>query len=596
MILVARIRILAGLLPKSGPAAFGEASNGSGSWFTGLWILMVVLLSSTGCSDKNSNSRKTADSPPKPETKAWFSEASTNSGLIFRHSSGYSGRRLMPEMMTGGAGVLDFDKDGLMDVYLVDGGSADPSRPVKSGNRLFRNLGGFKFEDVTARAGLDSGNDYGMGCACADFDGDGWVDLYVTNLKGNRLFRNRGNGTFEDVTRRAGVADGAWGTSAAFFDYDLDGDLDLVIANYLRWSIEAEIQCYSRGGRPDYCSPLNYKAPAVDSLYRNEGNGTFTNVTASAGFQRAYGNGLGVVCADFDQDGWPDVLVANDAMPNQLWINQKNGTFLDEAVIRGCAVNSMGMSEANMGIAAVDLLQRGARDIFITHLEAEGNRLWINTNGYFMDTVRPKGPGSTSHPYTGFGVVFADFDNDGELDLYVANGKVKFGQVEYDSADPYAEPNTLMRGLGGGDFEEVRPLGGTQPVLVATSRSVAVADFDNDGGLDLVVVNRDGPAHLLRNQTGQNRSWILLEVLDRKGSHAIGATVKLVSGARTYWRSVQPNEGYCSSHDPRVHCGLGDSKQVESVEVHWPGGKIELFGPLNAGALHVIRQGKGRDR
>lgn len=500
----------------------------------------------------------------------------------------------MPEMITGGVGLLDYDNDGLLDVYCVNGGSCDPGKPVKSANKLFHNLGGFRFEDVTEKAGVGGGFAYGMGCACADYDGDGWTDIYVTNLRGNVLFRNNGNGTFNDVTQRAGVADGAWGTSAAFFDYDRDGHLDLVVANYLRWSLEAEVQCFSKGGRPDYCSPMSYKAPAIDSLYRNRGDGTFENVTEKAGLRSAYGNGLGVACADFDNDGWPDILIANDAMPNQLWINQKDGTFRDEAVIRGCAVNVLGMSEANMGIAAADLLQRGWRDIFITHLEGEGHRLWQNTNGFFQDTVRPKGPGSTSHPYTGFGVAFADFDNDGELDVYVANGKVKHGQTQHDAKDPYAEPNTLMRGLGQGDFEEVSPRGGTAPTLIATSRGLAVGDLDNDGSLDLVIVNRDGPAHVLRNVAGQGRRWIMLDVKDGHGRAAVGATLQIKTARRAYWRYVAPHESYCSSSDPRIHCGLGDETEVESVRVRWASGGEELFGPFGSGVLVVLEKNKGR--
>jgi enediyne biosynthesis protein E4 len=411
-------------------------------------------------------------------------------------------------------------------------------------------------------------------------------------LGANILYRNNGDGTFTDVSREAGVADKSWGTSAAFFDYDGDGYLDLIIANYLKWSRESELECYSRGGLPDYCSPSNYKAPAMSTLYHNKGNGTFENATLSAGLDKAYGNGLGVVCADFDRDGRPDIFVANDAMPNQLWMNQGNGRFIDEAMIRGCAVNSLGAAEAGMGVASVDLYQRGWLDLFVTHLVDEGNRLWINTNGYFIDAVKPKGPGAPSLPYTGFGLAFADFDNDGNLDLYVANGKVKYGHTQLDSNDPYSEPNTLLRGLGNGDFEQVMPNGGTTRPLIATSRGLAAGDLDNDGAVDLVVINRDGPAHLLRNLLAKRGHWIMFSVLNQNGSDALGAMLRIDAGGRSYWRQVQPNQGYCSSHDPRLHYGLGHAEKVDSITVYWRKGKEESFGPVDVDRIYEVREGR----
>jgi hypothetical protein len=334
----------------------------------------------------------------------------------------------------------------------------------------------------------------------------------------------------------------------------------------------------------------------MDTLYHNNGDGTFEDVTLKAGLDKAYGNGLGVVCADFDQNGRVDIFVANDAMPNQLWMNQGNGKFVDEALIRGCALNALGMSEAGMGVATVDLLQRGWLDLFVTHLVGEGNRLWINTNGYFIDTVTPKGPGAVSLPYTGFGVGFADFDHDALLDLYVANGKVKYGQTQIDPKDPYAEPNTLLQGLGGGDFEEVRPQGGTVPPLVATSRGCAIGDLDNDGGLDIVVINRDGPTHLLRNLAGSRGAWIMFRVLDRKGHYALGARVQLHAGKLRLYRQVSPHESYCSSGDPRVHFGLAAAERVDQVVVSWSQGGEERFGPFPPRQIVELRQGAGNQQ
>jgi len=556
-------------------------------------MLLAPLLS--GCSKSSP--------PPKADRKGsseitpakpWFEEIARQGNLSFTHTSGHTSRFYIPEMETGGVGLLDYDNDGLLDVFCVNGGSLDPTVTNRPGNKLYRNLGGWRFEDVTDRAGVGGLGEYGMGCACADYDGDGLVDIYVTNLGTNILYRNSGDGTFKDVTREAGVGNVSWGTSAAFFDYDGDGRLDLVVANYIHWSKDREVDCFSRGGIPDYCSPMNYKAPAMDTLYHNRGDGTFENVTISAGLDKAYGNGLGVVCADFNHDGRPDIFIANDAMPNQLWINQGNGKFVDEAMIRGCAVNRLGIAEAGMGVAAVDIFQRGWLDLFVTHLEGEGNRLWVNTNGYFTDLVTPKGPGALSLPFTGFGLAFADFDNDGNLDLYVANGKVKRGQLEFSSTDPYAEPNTLLRGMGNGDFEEVQPAGGTAAPLIATSRGLAMGDLDNDGAVDLVVINRDGPAHLLRNLVGSRGHWIRFNVLSRKGTCAIGAGLRIEAEGKTYWLYVCPNETYCSSNDPRVHCGLGDAQKVDRIAVRWPDGTEDSFGLFEAGHSYELRETSGK--
>jgi hypothetical protein len=283
-------------------------------------------------------------------------------------------------------------------------------------------------------------------------------------------------------------------------------------------------------------------------------------------------------------------------MPNQLWMNQGNGRFIDEAMIRGCAVNSLGAAEAGMGAATVDLYQRGWLDLFVTHLVDEGNRLWVNTNGNFIDSVKPKGPGAPSLPYTGFGLAFADFDNDGNLDLYVANGKVKYGHTQPDPNDPYAEPNTLLRGLGDGDFEQVMPQGGTSRPLIATSRGLAAGDLDNDGAVDLVVINKDGPAHLLRNRLANRGHWIMFRVLNQNGSDALGAMLRIDAGGKSYWRHVQPNQGYCSSHDPRLHYGLGHAEKVESITVYWRKGKEESFGAADVDRVYEVREGRAEVR
>lgn len=561
-------------------------------------LLGAAAVHWTGCSKAPAD--KTAEARPHPvpalQSPAWFNETSGPAQLNFRHRSGAKGQFYNPEIVCGGVGLLDYDADGYLDVFCVQGGSLDPAHPEHPGHKLYHNLGNGRFEDVSERAGIGgTGYGYGMGCACADYDQDGKIDIFVTQVGTNILYHNNGDGTFTDVTVRAGLAgERAWGTSAAFFDYDGDGRLDLFVANYLKWSPDREVECYSRGGLRDYCSPLNYRAPAMDRLYHNEGNGTFADVTLAAGLDKAYGNGLGVLCADFDGDGRIDIFVANDAMPNQLWMNQGNGHFKDEALIRGCAVNGLGIAEAGMGVVAADFQKRGWLDLFVTHLVGEGNRLFANTNGFFTDVVPPKGPGAPSLPYTAFGIGADDFDNDGELDLYIANGRVKYGPAPLDPHDPYAEPNTLLRGLGGWNFEEVMPQGGVSPPLIATSRGLAIGDLDNDGGIDIVVVNRDGPLHFLKNAAARRGHWITFALRDALGDDPIEAQVTLEAGGTRQVRAVRPNQGYCSSNDPRVHFGLGKSTEVAEVTVRWPRGKVEHYGPFAADKIYTLRQGTGR--
>ncbi len=559
-------------------------------------LFAAVLLALAGCSrPTQTDGQRQAAAGARPPEAPWFEEVGREAGVDFRMTTGHRpGRYLMPEIKGGGVGLLDFDGDGLLDLFCVQAGSLYPDVTNRPGHKLYRNEGGWKFTDVTARAGVAGNGAFGMGCAVGDYNHDGRPDLYVTALGPNQLFRNNGDGTFTDVSAAAGVADPTWGASAAFVDYDRDGHLDLVVANYIRWSPEIEVECFSQGGRPDYCSPLNYKAPSVDTLFRNRGDGTFENVTIRAGLDRAYGYGLGVVGTDLTGDGWPDLYVANDATPNQLWVNQHDGTFRDEAMIRGCAVNGLGMSEAGMGIALVDTLNRGVFDLFITHLVGEANRLFLNRDGYFTDHVTPRGPGATSWPHTSFGVGFFDFDHDGQLDAYIVNGRVKRGVTDLDPSDEYAEPNTLLRGLGEGAFEEVQPTGGTSPVLLAAGRGAAYGDLDNDGDVDVVITNRDGPTHLLRNLAGNRGRWLLFRVLDRRGLDAINAELRIEQGAFRRWQRVLPNQSYCSSNDPRVHFGLGTLERVERLWVRWPGGTEEAFGPFAANQTYALREGTGR--
>jgi len=522
----------------------------------------------------------------------WFVEGAEAAGIDFHHVSSLERRYYFPEIMSGGVGLLDFDKDGWLDVYLVQGGDLviDVDLPV---NRLYRNQGDGTFADVTETAGVgDPG--YGMGCACADYDGDGWTDLYVTNVGANRLYRNLGNGRFLDVTEEARVGDAGFGASAAFADYDLDGDLDLFVANNIVWTREAEIHCEGAMGLDDYCHPNNYEAPAPDTLFHNDGAGSFSDVSESAGLREAYGNGLGVVASDLNGDGWPDFYVANDSLPNQLWINDGNGRFQDRAAMTGSALSGEGIAEAGMGLQAIDVENDGDRDLFITHMRNQSNTFYSNEGRHFEDSTARLGLSVPSQPFTGFGVGFVDFDGDSALDLFVANGRVTIAQPFPDESDYYAEENQLFEQGPTGGFLEVMPRGGVAKPLAETSRGAAFGDLDNDGDVDVLVVNRDARVHLLWNVVGSRRAWIGFSLLSAKGTDALGAVVAVVSGGHVQYREVNPGYSYCSSNDPRVLFGLGRSARVEAVRVRWPTGEEEAFGPFTEGAYYELRQGSAR--
>lgn len=494
--------------------------------------------------------------------------------------------------MGGGAALFDMDGDGDLDAYLVQSGSvADPSSKG-DGNRLYRNRGDGAFDDVTVGSGTQAAG-YGMGVAAGDYDNDGDLDLYVTNLGPNVLLRNEGAGRFLDVTARAGVAGDGWSASAAFVDYDADGDLDLFVVRYIDWSAGTEKQCFSLTGVPDYCSPRNYDAPTSSLLFRNNGNGTFTNASASAGIQGAAGNGLGVVAADFDEDGRVDLFVANDGTPNHLWTNLGSGRFAERALVSGVALDQDGRAKAGMGVHAADVDGDGDQELLVVNLDGESDSFYRNERQFFVDDTAAAGLRAISRPFTRFGMALLDFDNDGMLDLYEANGRVGM-QSERFSEDPYAEPNLLMRGMPNGTFEAVQPQGGTARPLVATSRAAAFGDVDNDGGIDVLVVNRDAEAHLLRNVVARRGHWITLRVVEEHGRDAIGAELTIATGSRKIRVDVRAAYSYLASNDPRVHVGLGSATRVEEVAVRWPDGRQELFGPFPVDRAVTLRQGEGR--
>jgi enediyne biosynthesis protein E4 len=532
--------------------------------------------------------RPAANAPAADAARPWFEEVAARAGLDFVHRSGHQTKHYLPEIMGGGAALFDMDNDGWLDLYLVQSGNL--LEPERGGNRLYRNRGDGTFEDVTQASGAGAAG-YGMGAAAGDFDNDGFTDLYVTNVGQNVLLKNDGHGHFIDVTARAGVASRGWSTSAAFFDYDGDGALDLFVAHYLNWRPAAEVECFSLTGVPDYCSPASYDLPSAATLYHNNRDGTFTDVSVASGVAGAVGNGLGVVTGDFDGDGRIDVFVANDRTPNHLWLNQGGGRFRESALLAGCALDQDGVAKSGMGTHAVDADGDGDLDLLVVNLDGESDSFFRNQGRFFVDDTAAAGLRTTSRPFTRFGAALLDFDNDGALDLYEANGRVGLQSVRY-SADPYAEPSLLFRGLPGPRFEEVAPRGGTATPLIASSRAAAFGDIDNDGGIDVVVVNRDARPFLLHNVVKPRGHFVLLRVLDEHGRDALGAELTVKVGGATLRRDVRAAYSYLASNDPRVHIGLGQETVAREVVVRWPDGVRETFGDLPADRVAVLGRGR----
>jgi len=535
-------------------------------------------------------------------TPPWFTEITEESGLRFVHETGALGGLLMPEIMGAGCALLDHDGDGDLDAYFTNGSFAfsDPggrgAASDRPRNRLFRREADGRYSDVTAEAGVgDDG--YGMGVAVGDFDADGRPDLFVTNQGADRLYRNLGGGRFADVTGAAGVAGDGWSCSAAFLDFDADGDLDLFVTRYV--SFDPAKECTDAAGRPEYCGPKEFP-PVPDVLYRNEGGGRFTNVSAASGVAAVAAAGLGVTCEDFDGDGRLDVYVANDAYANHLWLGQGDGTFVDDALLLGAAFNQQGMAEAGMGVVAADFDGDLDLDLFMTHLRNESNTMycWEGAALGFADCTGERGLAAGSMPTTGFGTVAFDVELDGDLDLFVANGSVNRGDpwpgAEVPSPwDRYAEPNHLWLNEGG-RFVLAGDVGGTMTARVEVTRGVAVGDVDADGDLDVLLANVQGPARLYRNDAPRRGRWLLVRPVESaRGGIALGATVTVRAGGRSFLRTVASGTSYLSGSDPRVHFGLGAVDEVDEIVVRWVDGRSERFGGGAPDREVVVVRGSG---
>jgi hypothetical protein len=542
-----------------------------------------------------------------------FDELADKAGLKFRHYNGATGKLFLPEVMGAGAALFDFDNDGDLDAFLVQGSVLAPGdqptltlfpwrEPGEPRGRLFRNdlvVGKdgsrtLKFTDVTERCGIRA-NGYGMGAIVGDVNNDGWPDLYLSNLGPNQLYLNNGDGTFKDVTEKAGADDRRWSTSAAFVDYDRDGWLDLIVVNYADFTVTGSPTCYAETTVRDYCGPRSFRAVG-NRLLHNKGDGSFEDATTRAGVAREFGHALGVVTADFDRDGWMDIYVANDGDPNQLWINQKNGTFKNEALLAGVAVNRDGQAEAGMGVDAGDFNGDSAEDIFVTHLMDETNTLYVNLGGVaFEDRTREANLGLPGSRLTGFGTLFFDYDNDGRLDLLVVNGAVRILQELAMRGDSYplGQPNQLFHNDGAGKFVEVSEQAGEAFRLPEVSRGAAFGDVDNDGDTDVLVTNNNGPARLFVNRIGNRNHWLGLRLLgNRTGRDMLGASVEVaVTPKQVLWRRARTDGSYCSSQDPRVLVGIGSAERVEAVRVRWPDGNVEEWKNPPINRYLTLREG-----
>jgi hypothetical protein len=591
-------------------------------WFCGHAVVLALSLAvAVGCQD--------AGPAAAPAGPLVFQDVTADVGLRFVHDAGPLGDYFMPQIVGSGVALLDFDNDGLLDIYLVH--NAGPSS--KSTNRLFHQEKDGRFRDVSDGSGLDIAG-FGMGVAVGDINNDGWPDVLVTQYGGSRLFLNKGNGTFTDITRSAGLDLVLWGTSASFVDYDRDGWLDLVVVHYLDYGPDRP--CTDIGGRREYCPPQAFHG-TVSKLYHNlgvtpppqpsptRGEGErklppplwgrdgvggmvrFEDVTLKSGLGKRPGNGLGIVCADFDGDGWPDILIANDRQANSLWINQHDGTFREEGLRRGVAYNAEGQAQGNMGVAIGDVDGDLLFDLFISHLTEETHTLWRQlAPGRFQDRTAASGLAATRWRGTGFGTVMADFDCDGAPDIAVANGRVMYGKPP-ESAIPgadaevgpfwshYADRNQLFLNDGKGNFLDISPANDPFCGRPGVYRGLACGDIDNDGALDLVTTCISGPARLFKNIAAARGHWLMLRAIDPAlHRDAYGAEVTVQAGGRHFKRWLNPGYSYLCSNDPRLHFGLGQANHVEAIEVLWPNGDAEVFPQVKADQAIELRKGSGK--
>ena len=527
-----------------------------------------------------------------------FEDVTAHSKLDFTADSCPTPNKNQPETMVAGVGLIDYDNDGYLDIYLANGAALPSLRKEsdKYKNRLFHNNHDGTFTDVTDKAGV-AGNGYDMGVAIGDYDNDGWQDIYVASVTGNHLYHNNGNGTFTDVTQKAGVAGGSykgqkmWSAAAGWVDYDNDGKLDLFVSNYCRWEVNKDPMCLSGGRLRAYCHPKFYE-PLPSTLYHNNGDGTFTDVSEETGIAKRLGKGMGIGFNDYDGDGFTDIFVANDNTPNSLFHNLKGKAFEEVALEAGVAYTENGKTVSGMGAEFRDLDNDGRPDIWHTATELETFPLFRNRGGgIFVDVTGRSGLGRPTLEMSGWSNGVGDFDNDGWKDLFAARSNVLDNIAEF-SSRTYSEPNAIFRNLGNMTFQEVTSQAGPAMQVSAVHRGAAIGDLDNDGRLDIVVTVLNGRARILRNVSANTNNWVIFTLVGTKSNRmGIGAQLKLTTddGASQY-DVVSTSAGYAASRDPRVHFGLGRFRTVHELEIRWPSGARQILKNLQGNTIHKIQE------
>jgi hypothetical protein len=558
--------------------------------FSGIIIsLLVPLVLFDGCGDKKTG--QSGDS--------FLTEITDQVKIDFVHDPAIDGKYYMPESIGSGGAFLDYDNDGDLDIYLLNGAIHDQKNkhkaPIK--NHLYRQETNGTFTDVTDISGLgDPG--YGMGVAVGDINNDGYVDVYISNDGPDALYRNNGDGTFTDITVESGIDNPDWGVSVTFLDYNLDSFLDVSVVNYVDY--DTAVACLDRVGQQDYCGPQGFPGYA-DRLFRNNGDGTFNDVSVESGIAAQPSAGLGIISADFNNDFYPDIYVSNDRKNNHLWINQKNGTFQDNALMYGAALNGLGMAEASMGITLGDVDNDNDADLFLTHFGGETNTFFRNEGEIgFQDETTAASLSVISLPYTGFGTGFFDYDHDGDLDLAIVNGRVIRGPVltkrepvEY--WDHYAEPNLVFENDGRGKFSDVSSQALSFTSRVENSRALVFGDIDNDGDVDLMVTNEGGRARLYRNEKEKRGNWLMIRAMDAMLQRDMyGGRITVYAGNKTFLRLINAGYSFCASHDPRAHFGLGDITKIDKIIITWPGGETESFTDIAVNQAITLYKGQGR--
>ena len=532
--------------------------------------------------------------PPAEDAQVSFQDVTTDVGIRFRHTNGATPEKYLVETMGSGGLFFDYDSDGWVDIFLVNGGAVvDPQVASRTRHALYRNRGG-TFEDVSASSGIVHA-EYGMGACAGDYNNDGAVDLYVTNFGSNALYRNNGDGTFTGVTATAGVDSPGWSTSCAFADVNRDGYLDLFVANYVDFSVKNNKYCADQSNSMRiYCHPNVYDG-APDVLYENQGNGTFVDISHEAGMFTASGKGLGVAVGDYNDDGWPDVFVANDSVPDFLYRNEGKGRFKEVGLLAGVAVASDGRPRAGMGTDFGDYDGDGFLDVIVTNLDGETHSLFRNLrDGFFADATAESQIGPATLPFVGFGVVFFDSDNNGDLNIAIANGNVLDNAKELRAGATYAQRKLLFQNEGQGRLREIGRTSGSGFALEKVGRGLAAGDVDNDGDLDLLVTNNGQAADLLRNDGGnRNNSLLVRTVGTQSNRDGIGARLRLTAGGLTQLREVKSGSGYLGQNDPRVHFGLGAAEDIDRLEIRWPSGTLDLVSDLGANQIVTVREGEG---